>query len=77
MKQIALRQELGLAQAALGLVVEKAPKRSISFTFYDVQTDAATVQPPLPRRRCRCPVVSAEVYGRALLGFADGVTALV
>lgn len=36
--------QLGLAQAALDLVIEKAPKRSISYTFYDVQTDAPTVQ---------------------------------
>lgn len=36
--------QLGLAQAALDLVVEKAPKRSISYTFYDTQTDAPTFQ---------------------------------
>ena len=36
--------QLGLAQAALDLVIEKAPKRSISYTFYDVQTEAPTVQ---------------------------------
>jgi 3-hydroxy-9,10-secoandrosta-1,3,5(10)-triene-9,17-dione monooxygenase len=36
--------QLGLAQAALELVLEKAPKRSISYTFYDVQTEAPTVQ---------------------------------
>ncbi len=36
--------QLGLAQAALDLVIEKAPKRSVSYTFYDVQTEAPTVQ---------------------------------
>lgn len=36
--------QLGLARAALDLVIEKAPKRSISYTFYDVQTEAPTVQ---------------------------------
>lgn len=36
--------QLGLAQAALDLVIEKAPKRSVSYTYYDVQTEAPTVQ---------------------------------
>jgi 3-hydroxy-9,10-secoandrosta-1,3,5(10)-triene-9,17-dione monooxygenase len=36
--------QLGMAQAALDLVVEKAPKRSISYTFYDTQVGAPTVQ---------------------------------
>jgi 3-hydroxy-9,10-secoandrosta-1,3,5(10)-triene-9,17-dione monooxygenase len=36
--------QLGLAQAALDLVIEKAPKRSVSYTFYDTQTEAPTVQ---------------------------------
>lgn len=36
--------QLGLAQAALELVLEKAPKRSISYTFYETQTEAPTVQ---------------------------------
>jgi 3-hydroxy-9,10-secoandrosta-1,3,5(10)-triene-9,17-dione monooxygenase len=36
--------QLGLAQAALDLVIEKAPKRSVSYTFYDTQTDAPTFQ---------------------------------
>ncbi|GLZ47826.1 acyl-CoA dehydrogenase [Actinomycetospora sp. NBRC 106375] len=36
--------QLGLAQAALDLVIEKAPKRAISYTFYDTQTDAPTFQ---------------------------------
>ena len=36
--------QLGLAQAALDLVLEKAPKRGISYTFYDTQTEAPTVQ---------------------------------
>ncbi len=36
--------QLGLARAALDLVIEKAPKRSISYTYYDVQTEAPTVQ---------------------------------
>jgi alkylation response protein AidB-like acyl-CoA dehydrogenase len=151
--------QLGLAQAALELVLEKAPKRSISYTFYDVQTEAPTVQLAVAkaamlvdsahlhayraaadidqaacdgvypdyaaRARVRAdtgwaieqareairvlvsahgassfaetsplqriwrdsevasrhavvsPAISAEVYGRALLGLADGVTALV
>ena len=151
--------QLGLAQAALDLVIEKAPKRSISYTYYDVQTEAPTVQlavakaaslvdaahlfayraaadidqaaadggypdytararvrmdtgaaienareairvlvsahgassfaesSPLQRiwRDCEVasrhavisPAISAEVYGRALLGLTDGVTALV
>ena len=151
--------QLGLAQAALDLVVEKASKRSIAYTFYDVQTDAPTVQlavakaamlldsahlhayraaadidqaaadgvypeyeararvradtgwaiqqareairvlvsahgassfaetSPLQRiwrdsevasrHAVTSPEISAEVYGRALLGLTDGVTALV
>jgi len=151
--------QLGLAQAALELVLEKAPKRSISYTFYDVQTEAPTVQLAVAkaaalidsahlhayraaadidqaaadgvypdyaaRARVRMdtgvavedareairvlvsahgassfaetsplqriwrdsevasrhavisPAISAEVYGRALLGLTDGVTALV
>lgn len=36
--------QLGLAQAALDLVLEKAPKRTISYTFYDTQVGAPTVQ---------------------------------
>ncbi|MEJ2862186.1 acyl-CoA dehydrogenase family protein [Actinomycetospora flava] len=36
--------QLGLAQAALELVLEKAPKRSISYTFYETQVEAPTVQ---------------------------------
>ncbi|MEJ2871235.1 acyl-CoA dehydrogenase family protein [Actinomycetospora sp. OC33-EN08] len=36
--------QLGLAQAALDLVVEKAPKRTISYTFYETQVGAPTVQ---------------------------------
>lgn len=36
--------QLGLAQAALELVLEKAPKRSISYTFYETQVHAPTVQ---------------------------------
>ncbi|MEV0074096.1 MULTISPECIES: acyl-CoA dehydrogenase family protein [unclassified Amycolatopsis] len=36
--------QLGLAQAALDLVLEKAPKRGISYTFYDNQTKAPVVQ---------------------------------
>lgn len=36
--------QLGLAQAALDLVLEKAPKRGISYTFYDNQTQAPVVQ---------------------------------
>ncbi|TCK26849.1 acyl-CoA dehydrogenase family protein [Pseudonocardia endophytica] len=36
--------QLGMAQAALDLVVDKAPKRSISYTFYDTQVGAPTVQ---------------------------------
>jgi alkylation response protein AidB-like acyl-CoA dehydrogenase len=35
---------LGLARAALDLVIEKAAKRGISYTFYEVQKDAPTVQ---------------------------------
>ena len=36
--------QLGLAQAALDLVIEKAPRRNIAYTFYDTQTDAPVVQ---------------------------------
>ena len=36
--------QLGLARAALDLVIEKAPKRGISYTFYDNQAEAPTVQ---------------------------------
>lgn len=36
--------QLGLAQAALDFVLEKAPKRAISYTFYETQTSAPTVQ---------------------------------
>ncbi len=36
--------QLGLAQAALDLVLEKAPKRAISYTFYETQVGAPTVQ---------------------------------
>jgi 3-hydroxy-9,10-secoandrosta-1,3,5(10)-triene-9,17-dione monooxygenase len=36
--------QLGLAQAALDLVVEKAPRRSISYTFYETQSEAPVVQ---------------------------------
>ncbi|WP_326837530.1 acyl-CoA dehydrogenase family protein [Amycolatopsis rhabdoformis] len=36
--------QLGLAQAALDLVVEKAPRRGISYTFYENQTQAPVVQ---------------------------------
>ena len=36
--------QLGLAQAALDFVIEKAPKRGISYTMYENQTTAPTVQ---------------------------------
>ena len=36
--------QLGLAQAALDLVIEKAPKRTITYTFYENQVSAPTVQ---------------------------------
>ncbi|ODU06481.1 MAG: oxidoreductase [Pseudonocardia sp. SCN 72-86] len=36
--------QLGLAQAALDLVLEKAPKRGIAYTFYDTQVDAPSFQ---------------------------------
>lgn len=36
--------QLGLAQAALELVLAKAPKRGISYTFYDSQSEAPIVQ---------------------------------
>lgn len=35
---------LGLARAALDYVIEKAGKRGIAYTFYDVQRDAPSVQ---------------------------------
>lgn len=35
---------LGLAKAALDFVIEKAAKRDISYTFYDKQSEAPTVQ---------------------------------
>ena len=49
--------QLGLAQAALDLVIEKAPKRGISYTFYETQTEAGwTPVPPstTPARRSAC-----------------------
>jgi 3-hydroxy-9,10-secoandrosta-1,3,5(10)-triene-9,17-dione monooxygenase len=36
--------QLGLAQAALDIVLEKAPKRGIAYTFYDKQTEAPGFQ---------------------------------
>jgi len=36
--------QLGLAQAALDLVIEKAPRRNIAYTFYETQTEAPVVQ---------------------------------
>ncbi|WP_328609714.1 acyl-CoA dehydrogenase family protein [Amycolatopsis sp. NBC_00345] len=36
--------QLGLAQAALDLVVEKAPRRTMTYTFYDNQAVAPTTQ---------------------------------
>ncbi|SEO87561.1 acyl-CoA dehydrogenase family protein [Amycolatopsis saalfeldensis] len=36
--------QLGLAQAALDLVVEKAPHRKMTYTFYDSQSAAPTTQ---------------------------------
>jgi alkylation response protein AidB-like acyl-CoA dehydrogenase len=36
--------QLGLAQAALDLVLEKAPKRGIAYTYYDSQPEAPTFQ---------------------------------
>jgi alkylation response protein AidB-like acyl-CoA dehydrogenase len=36
--------QLGLAQAALDLVLEMAPKRGIAYTFYDAQPEAPTFQ---------------------------------
>ncbi|GAA1845764.1 acyl-CoA dehydrogenase family protein [Pseudonocardia ailaonensis] len=36
--------QLGLAQAALDLVIEKAPRRTISYTFYENQVAAPSVQ---------------------------------
>ena len=36
--------QLGLAQAALDLVIEKAPKRSVSYTFYETQVAAPSFQ---------------------------------
>ncbi|MBO0878429.1 MAG: acyl-CoA dehydrogenase family protein [Pseudonocardia sp.] len=36
--------QLGLATAALDLVLEKAPKRTVTYTFYETQSSAPTVQ---------------------------------
>jgi 3-hydroxy-9,10-secoandrosta-1,3,5(10)-triene-9,17-dione monooxygenase len=36
--------QLGLAQAALDLVIEKAPRRTISYTFYENQVASPSVQ---------------------------------
>ncbi|WP_009478410.1 acyl-CoA dehydrogenase family protein [Rhodococcus sp. JVH1] len=36
--------QLGLAQAALDLVIEKAPRRGIAYTYYDNQTQSPEVQ---------------------------------
>ena len=36
--------QLGLARAALDYVIEKAPKRSISYTFYEKQSEAPSFQ---------------------------------
>ncbi len=36
--------QLGLAQAALDLVIDKAPKRSVSYTFYETQVAAPSFQ---------------------------------
>ncbi|MFC4942868.1 acyl-CoA dehydrogenase family protein [Pseudonocardia sp. GCM10023141] len=41
--------QLGLAQAALDFVIEKAHRRNIAYTFYDVQADAPVVQLAIAR----------------------------
>jgi 3-hydroxy-9,10-secoandrosta-1,3,5(10)-triene-9,17-dione monooxygenase len=41
--------QLGLAQAALDLVIEKVPKRTITYTFYENQVSARPCSSPWPR----------------------------
>lgn len=52
--------QLGLAQAALDLVIEKAPKRSITYTCYESQVSAPTVQ--LAVARAAALVDSAQLH---------------
>ena len=44
--------QLGLARAARDLVIAKAPKRAISYTSFERQTDSVAFQLEVARRRC-------------------------
>ncbi len=46
---ILIGPQLGLAQAALDFVIEKAPKRGITYTMYEQQTEAPTMHLAIAR----------------------------
>jgi alkylation response protein AidB-like acyl-CoA dehydrogenase len=67
--------QLGLARSALDYVVEKAPKRSVSYTFYSTQTEAPSFQMAVARAAMLIDTghlhayrAAADVDGAALRG---------
>lgn len=65
--------QLGMAQAALDLVIEKAPKRSISYTFYGTQVGAPTVQ--LAIAKAASLIDSAHLHAYRAAGEIDELAA--
>jgi len=74
--------QLGLARRALEYVLEKAPKRSVSYTFFEKQTDSPSFQMAVARAAMLIDTghlhayrAAADVDGAALAGEKLGYTA--
>ncbi len=57
--------QLGLAQAALDLVLEKAPRRAITYTSYETQVEAPTVQLAVARAASLVDTAHLHAYRTA------------
>jgi alkylation response protein AidB-like acyl-CoA dehydrogenase len=57
--------QLGLARAALDLVIERAAQRGITFTFYETQADAPTVQLAVAKAASMIDVAEMLAYRAA------------
>ena len=66
--------QLGLCQAALDFVVEKAPRRGITYTAYEQQTHAPTVQLGLARAATLVDTAHLHAY-RAAADIDDAAAA--
>jgi 3-hydroxy-9,10-secoandrosta-1,3,5(10)-triene-9,17-dione monooxygenase len=62
---ILIGTQLGLCQAALDFVIEKAPKRGITYTMYEQQTQAPTMQLAIARAATLVDTAHLHAYRAA------------